>query len=51
MKYFRVDHCIYLTRHMFDFLGKLAASLTSQIINESLNEYSLASLSAVIRLI
>ena len=51
MKYFRVDHCIYLTRHMFDFLGKLATSLTSQIINESLSEYSLASLSAVIRLI
>ena len=51
MKYFRVNHCIYLTRNMFEYLGLLAKSLATQVFNQKLSQYLLASLSSVIRLI
>ena len=52
MRYFRVDHCIYLTRTMFEYLGLLAKSLASQVqSSQKVSEYLLASLSSVIRLI
>lgn len=51
LKYFRQNYCIYLTQTMFEYLSKQAVSLSEQQVSSEVNLYSLASTSAVLKLI
>ena len=48
LKYFRKDHCIYLTKTMFKYLNLVSIDLCN---TEGITVYKLASLNALIRLI
>ncbi len=51
LKYFRRDHCIYLTKTMFNYMSLLLESLHSQQASGDVNIYLLASLSSLIRIV
>ena len=51
LTYFRQDHCIYLTKTMFQYMKTMALSLSGQKDTGSVNIYMLASLSSLLRIL